>query len=120
MNYYPLLKNIHILLALTSGVGFALRGFIRLVLLRPLDHRVWKIAPHIVDTLLLASGVTVWIIVGWPLMSWLGAKLLLVLVYIVTGVLAFRSRQHTRSVSLYLLALCVFLGIAALAVYKPF
>lgn len=120
MSYYPLLKNIHILLALTSGIGFALRGVIRLVLRRPLDHRVWKIAPHIVDTLLLASGVTIWIIIGWPLMSWLGAKLLLVVVYILVGVAAFRSRQQTLAVGLYLLALCVFLGIAALALYKPF
>ncbi len=119
MHYYPLLKNIHIILALTSGIGFALRGFIRLVLLQPLKHKVWKIAPHIVDTLLLASGVTLWVVVGWPIFSWLGVKLLLVIAYIVLGILAFRTERQARATSLYLLALIVFLCIAALALHKP-
>ena len=119
MSYYPLLKNLHIFLALTSGIGFALRGFVRLVLQRPLTHRFWKIAPHLVDTLLLASGVTLWILVGWPVLSWLGVKLLLVVAYILLGIAAFRTQRHNRSVGLYLLALCVFVSIAALALHKP-
>lgn len=119
MHYYPLLKNIHIILALTSGIGFALRGFIRLVLVRPLKHKAWKIAPHIVDTLLLASGVTLWIIVGWPVLSWLGVKLLLVVAYIVLGIVAFRADRQARATAFYLLALIVFVTIAALALHKP-
>lgn len=120
MHYYPLLKNIHILLALTSGIGFALRGFIRLVLRRGLGHRLWKLAPHIVDTLLLVSGVTLWILVGWPILSWLGVKLLLVATYILLGMAAFRAGQQTRATWFYLLALVVFVSIAALALHKPF
>jgi uncharacterized membrane protein SirB2 len=119
MSYYPLLKNIHILLALTSGLGFALRGFVRLVLERPLRRRIWKIAPHIVDTLLLASGATLWWIVGWPLLSWLGVKLLLVLTYILLGMAAFRAGRQSHATGLYLLALAVFVTIAALALHKP-
>lgn len=121
MHYYPLLKNIHILLALTSGIGFALRGFIRIVLQRPLTHRVSKIAPHVIDTLLLASGVALWITVGWPVLSWLGVKLLLVLAYILLGMAAFRAvgRAPSRASGLYVLALIVFLCIAALALHKP-
>lgn len=119
MSYYPLLKNIHILLALTSGIGFALRGFNRLVLQRPPGHRFWKVAPHVVDTLLLASGATLWLTVGWPLMSWLGVKLLLVVAYILTGVAAFRSEAQTRATGLYMLALLIFLSVAALALHKP-
>jgi len=119
MHYYPLLKNIHTLLALTSVIGFALRGFIRLVLQRPLGNPIWKVAPHIVDTLLLASGITLWIMVGWPILSWLGVKLLLVLAYILLGIAAFRAGQQARATRLYLLALIVFVGIAALALHKP-
>lgn len=119
MHYYPLLKNIHILLALTSGIGFALRGFIRLVLQRPLGHRFWKVAPHIVDTLLLASGITLWIMVGWPILSWLGVKLLLVVTYILLGILAFRAKRQAGATAFYLLALIVFVTIAALALHKP-
>lgn len=119
MHYYPLLKNIHILLALTSGIGFALRGFVRLVLQRPLGHRIWKVAPHIVDTLLLASGITLWIMIGWPILSWLGVKLLLVLAYILLGMAAFKAGRQDRAVLLYLLALVIFVCIAALALHKP-
>lgn len=116
---YLLLKNIHILLALTSGIGFALRGFIRLVLRQDFRHRFWKVAPHVVDTLLLASGVTLWILVGWPLLSWLGIKLLLVLAYILLGIAAFRAGPQSRATGFYLGALIVFLAIAALALHKP-
>lgn len=119
MNYYPLLKNIHIVLALTSGIGFAWRGFIRIVLQRPLNHRVWQVAPHIVDTLLLASGVALWITAGWPILSWLGVKLVLVLAYILAGMAAFKADDHSRASALYVLALIVFLGIAAMALHKP-
>src|SRR5690625_1731399 len=119
MNYY-LIKHLHLLFALTSGIGFGLRGFIRLILNRPLRHKVWRIAPHIVDTLLLASGVVLWATAGWPVFSWLGLKLLLVAVYIAVGVLSFRSRQQGAAVLLYMIALIVFVGIAMLAVNKPF
>ncbi|NBB92109.1 MAG: regulator SirB [Gammaproteobacteria bacterium] len=116
---YPLLKIIHIVLALASGIGFALRGFSRLVLQRPLVHRFWKVAPHVVDTLLLASGATLWILVGWPLMSWLGVKLLLVVAYILAGIASFRSERQSRATGLYVLALLIFLSVAALALHKP-
>ena len=119
MHYYPLLKNLHVLLALTSGIGFALRGFIRLVLQRPLGQRFWKIAPHIIDTLLLASGATLWVMVGWPILSWLGVKLLLVLAYILLGMAAFKAKQQRRATMFYLFALVVFVTIAALALHKP-
>lgn len=119
MEYYLPIKYAHILLALFSGLGFALRGFVRLVLNRSLEHRVLRVAPHVIDTLLLASGVTLWIIVGWPLLSWLGLKLLLVLAYILLGMAAFHAARQTRAVSLYLAALAVFIAIAALALHKP-
>src|SRR5690625_7828448 len=111
MNYY-LIKHLHILFALTSGIGFGLRGFIRLILNRPLRHKVWRIAPHIVDTLLLASGVVLWATAGWPFFSWLGLKLLLVAVYIAVGVLSFRSRQQGAAGLRYTIAA---LGLLAAA-----
>lgn len=116
---YPLIKNIHVLLALTSGLGFALRGFVRLVLQRPLNHPVLRVFPHLIDTLLLASGVALWVMAGWPLFSWLGVKLALVVAYILLGIAAFRSQVPKRSVWLYLLALGVFLMVAYTALYKP-
>ncbi|MDT8450864.1 MAG: SirB2 family protein, partial [Wenzhouxiangellaceae bacterium] len=112
----------HITLALISGLGYALRGFIRLVLQRPLVHPLVRFGPHVIDTLLLASGIGLWTIVKFsPLaVGWFGLKLVLIVVYIVVGMLAFRIRDRARAVLVYLLALGVFFTIAWLALAKPF
>lgn len=119
MEYYPLLKNTHIFIALLSGMGFALRGYLRLVMNQPLGHPIIRVAPHILDTLLLATGIALWIMVGWPFLSWLGLKIGLIVAYILIGIAAFRSGHSGRGVLLYLLALIVFLSIAVIAAIKP-
>ncbi|PKL95239.1 MAG: regulator SirB [Gammaproteobacteria bacterium HGW-Gammaproteobacteria-8] len=121
MQSYALLKSLHIALAFASGLGFALRGYIRLVLRRPLQHPALRWGPHLLDTLLLASGATLWWLLSFsPLtVHWFGYKLLLIVVYILLGVAAFRSRQPGPAVLLYLAALGCFFGIAWLALMKP-
>lgn len=121
MSTYALLKMLHIALALVSGLGFALRGFIRLVLQQPLAHPLVRFGPHIVDTLLLASGVALWLLLGLsPLEAgWFGLKMLLVVVYIAFGITAFRLHHPGIAVLVYLLALGVFLSVAWLALFKP-
>lgn len=121
MSVYELLKILHIVLALISGLGFALRGFIRLVLRNPLAHPLIRFGPHVVDTLLLASGVGLWMILGLsPLTAgWFGLKLLLIVVYILLGVTAFRTRHQGKAVLVFLAALAAFLSIAWLALFKP-
>lgn len=121
MSTYELLKTLHIALALISGIGFALRGFIRLVLQRPLANPLVRFGPHVIDTLLLASGVGLWLILSLsPLASsWFGLKLLLVVVYILVGISAFRIRNPGPAVLMYLVALGVFISVAWLALFKP-
>jgi len=116
-----LLKGLHLLLAVFSGLGFALRGFVLRVLDRPLSHPLIRVGPHLVDTLLLASGVGLWLHYRYSLLDtgWLGLKLVLVLVYIVVGLAAFRIENRERAVLVYLLALGIYVAVAALAVYKP-
>ncbi|MCC5863851.1 MAG: SirB2 family protein [Wenzhouxiangella sp.] len=121
MSIYMLLKHLHVLLVVASGLGFAVRGYYRILRNRPLLHPMVRFGPHIIDTLLLFSGVALWFLVPYPLMSWFGLKLGLVLGYIVLGICAFRSstdRRATASV-LFALALLVFIGIVMLAVFKP-
>lgn len=121
MSIYELLKTLHIFLALVSGLGFALRGFIRLVLRRPLAHPLIRFGPHLIDTLLLASGVGLWMILGLsPLATgWFGLKLVLIVVYILLGITAFRIRHQGKAVLVFLATLAVFLSIVWLALYKP-
>lgn len=121
MSIHELLTMLHIGLALISGLGFALRGFIRLVLRKPLAHPLVRFGPHLIDTLLLASGVALWMILGLsPLAAgWFGLKLLLVVIYILLGITAFRIGHQGRAVLTFLGALAVFLAIAWLALFKP-
>ncbi|AKS41365.1 SirB2 family protein [Wenzhouxiangella marina] len=119
MSIYVLLKYLHLGLALISGIGFALRGFVRLVLKRPLAHPMIRIGPHVIDTLLLGSGLALWVQMQFSIWSWLGVKLILVAAYIGLGIAAFRVEQRQRGVLFYLLALITFVAIAALAVHKP-
>lgn len=121
MSIYELLKILHVSLALISGLGFALRGFVRLVLNKPLANPLVRFGPHLIDTLLLASGVGLWMILGLsPLaVGWFGVKLLMIVVYIVLGITAFRIRHQGKSVLVFLAALAAFLSIAWLALFKP-
>lgn len=121
MSTYELLKILHVALALVSGLGFALRGFIRLVLQRPLANPLVRFGPHVIDTLLLASGVGLWLILGLSPFSvgWFGLKLVLIVVYILLGITAFRTRRQGTAVLVFLAALAAFLSIAWLALFKP-
>ncbi|MDT8439088.1 MAG: SirB2 family protein [Wenzhouxiangellaceae bacterium] len=120
MEHYLLLKSLHIALAMVSGLGFALRGFARVVLgVRP--RAVWlRRAPHVIDTLLLLSGATLWMLVKFSPIAvpWFGLKLVLIVVYILLGMQALRAKR-THALIYYLAALGVFFIIAWLALSKP-
>lgn len=120
MSTYELLKTLHISLALISGLGFALRGFIRLVLNKPLSNPLVRFGPHLIDTLLLASGVALWMLLGISPLSagWFGVKLLMIVVYIGLGIAAFRIRHQGKAVLVFIAALAAFLSIAWLALFK--
>lgn len=87
-----MLKVFHIALAYLTVAGFVIRGIWALTD-SPLRQEKWvKIAPHIVDTLLLTLGVIMAVQLGLSLVSgWLGAKLAALLVYIGFGVLTMRA-----------------------------
>ncbi|MCP5151120.1 MAG: SirB2 family protein [Ectothiorhodospiraceae bacterium] len=105
------LKSIHVALAAVSVGWFALRALGRLLGRGP-AARLGRIAPHIVDTALLASGVVMAVRLGIsPLaVPWLGVKLLAVVVYIALGMIAVSPRTPVRA---RVLATLAALGVAA-------
>lgn len=94
-----MLKALHIALAYLTVTGFVLRGVWALTD-SPLRHERWvRTAPHVVDTLLLALGVTLALRLGLsPWSGWLAAKLLGLLCYIGFGVLTLRARDRRLQV----------------------
>ncbi len=88
----------------------------------PLLHRRWvKIAPHIVDTVLLISAIVLAVqIAQYPFVNgWLTAKVIGLLLYIILGTLAIK-RGKTKSVKTlaFFSAIIVFFYIVLVAVTK--
>lgn len=96
---YLLLKHLHIACVVLSGVGFLLRAYWMMIASPLMQQRMTRVLPHIVDSLLLVSAVSMaWMSGQYPLVQpWLTAKLLALLAYIVFGMVALR-RGKTRQV----------------------
>lgn len=114
-------RMVHMVFAGGSIVLFVLRGAFTVLASRPLTHRVWKVLPHVVDTVLLAMGI--WLAVMLRLnplhVSWLGVKILCVIAYIVLGVLAFRlQRPRWLRLGVFALAILMFAFIVSIAVFQ--
>ena len=99
MSVYLLVKYVHVGSVVLSIAGFVARGALMLRASPLLQARFVRIAPHVVDTLLLASALWLaWMMRQYPFVhGWLTAKVLGLLVYIVLGSIALR-RGRTRPV----------------------
>jgi uncharacterized membrane protein SirB2 len=117
---YLAIKHAHIGLVGLSGALFAARG------LGVLAGAAWPMQPLArrlsvtIDVLLLAAGITLWSLLGLhPLHhSWLGTKLVLLLLYIVLGSFALKrapTRASKTACLLAALALLCFMASVALA-----
>jgi len=109
--WYFAIKNVHVYSVLTSITLFALRGGLMLASSRWLETRFFKIAPHVVDTVLLTSALMLTSIIHQhPFVhAWLTVKVLALLVYIVLGSIAIRrGRTKTIRIAALLAALVVF------------
>ena len=118
---FLILKGIHLGSVLLSFIGFFVRGIWMLQNSSKLKQRWVKIAPHIIDTLLLTSAIL--LAFHWrisPLeQPWLMAKIIALLVYIATGMLALRfGRSRNIRMAAWLFGLLVFLYIVSVALTK--
>lgn len=97
---YVALKHLHVTLAALSGLLFLVRWVWLMQGSAYLAQRWVRIAPHVIDTLLLLAGVLLmlWLRLSPLDASWLGAKLLALLVYIGAGVITLRGRRPLAGV----------------------
>jgi uncharacterized membrane protein SirB2 len=113
------LKLIHLSTITITISLFVIRG-IGLFLNAGFMSQTWiRIVPHINDTILLISGIWLAIqIEQYPLVdSWLTAKLLALLLYIVLGLAVFRFAHNRRQqVSFWILAILVFVYMLGVAI----
>ncbi|WP_194091019.1 SirB2 family protein [Vibrio hibernica] len=104
---YMSLKHIHLLSIALSVFLLTLR-YILMMMDSSVLHKKWlKITPHIVDTVLLASGIALIFITGFipftPAAPWLTEKITCVLVYIALGFIALKlgKTKLIRSIAFF-------------------
>ena len=120
MTYFAL-KHIHVTFVALSGLLFLLRGIWMLSGSQQLQRRWVKIVPHVVDTLLLASaiGLAVWSSQYPGQQSWLTAKVVALVGYVVLGTIALkRGRTPQLRAAAFAGALACFAYIVAVALTK--
>ena len=91
---YMAYKHFHLLMVVLSVSFLLVRYAMSLKPAAILQTKFFKIAPHVIDTLLLVSAVLLMITLQqYPFVhAWLTEKLLAVLAYIALGVMAFKGR----------------------------
>jgi len=114
-------KAIHLSCIALSFTGFFIRGVWMIIDSSNLQRRWVKVAPHIIDTLLLVSAVILAVQMRIsPLEhAWLMAKIIALLAYIGIGTVALKQgRSKQVRVSAWLLGLATFMYIVSVAFTK--
>lgn len=100
------IKILHLSSVALSYSLFFMRG-IWVLRASPMMQQRWvKIAPHLIDTVLLGSAITLAVMLGISPLSapWLAAKITALLLYIVLGSFALKRGKTRRAKLVYWLA----------------
>ena len=118
---YEALKWLHVGCVIISGAGFVSRGMLMLAGSPLLRNRFARVAPHIVDTLLLSAavGMTVLARLSPLAQPWLAAKIAGLAAYIALGAIALRyGRSRRVRAGAFFAAMLVFAYVAGTALSK--
>ena len=116
---YLVLKHAHAGLAYLSVTLFAARAALSYARPALLQGKALRIAPHLIDTLLLAAGVTLAVLAGFSPHNqpWLAAKLVALVAYIALGSIALK-KLHGSPWRAVVLALALAMPLYMIAVAK--
>lgn len=118
---YLAIKHLHVTCVVLSATGFLLRGAWMLVGSDLLRHRLTRILPHVVDSLLLGSALGLAVMIEqYPFVaSWVTAKVVGLLGYIVLGTIALKRGRTVRvRLTAFVAAIAVFGWIVSVALTK--
>lgn len=117
MHTYAIAKHIHMAAAATSGAFFVLRGLWLMYESKLNDAKLVKVLPHVIDTVLLVSALTLVALMG-SLPTWVEVKVIALFVYIGLGMAAFRASGQGTRLLFFFLALFTFGFIISVAITK--
>lgn len=123
MEYLSTILKAHIGLAYISLILLLTRGFLSSKMVDWRQYKVLRIAPHIVDTFLLLTGIVAVVIFlsyeffTFAQFSWLLPKVFFLVLYIIFAAKAFKKGQPF-SLKFYLLSVVSFMLIMLTATFK--
>ena len=115
---YVALKHLHMTAAGLSILFFIIRAFWSVTGSSCLQHRFVRIAPHVIDTILLACGLALAGMLGAAAnQPWLITKIVLLVAYIIVGTFAIKRGKtpQIRAIA-SLLAIAIFIYIVGVAI----
>ena len=117
---YATIKLLHVGAAALSISLFVLRGAWMLRSPERLAERWVRIAPHVIDTVLLGSALWLaWSLGAEGTRGWLWAKVIALAAYIVLGSIALkRGRTHGARIAAFAAAVATFVYIVSVALTK--
>jgi uncharacterized membrane protein SirB2 len=115
-----ILKHIHLTALAISFFLFFIRGYLMMRESNASKHRAFLIAPHIVNLLLIGSGIALAVVMHFNPANqpWLVVKLTALVIYIALGILTFKHPSIKVRKILWLSALVVFAFIVSVAQSK--
>jgi len=122
MEYYPLIKTVHISTVIISLSLFVLRIILLLLRSTKLKTKTLRILPHLNDSVLLFSAIALLIIGSITPDShnpWIIAKIVAMIIYIGIGFAVFRGKLNNKNIIvLVIIALIIYSYIAHTALTK--
>ncbi|QEY13475.1 SirB2 family protein [Cellvibrio sp. KY-YJ-3] len=117
---YLALKHLHLTFVVLSLLIFLVRGVLLFMNSSMLHKKLLKIAPHIINTIMLVSGIVLAVHLGMKPgeQPWLMAKIIGLVVFIILGVGAFKVSKPLGQKILWIDALVVFAYIISVAITK--
>ena len=116
------IKHAHMMFAIISITLFMLRAWLAVPSPARIKSKILKIAPHIIDTLLLGLGVWLAVLtkqIPFDNSPWLTAKVIGLVLYIVVGTIAIkRGKTRNQRLIATLASIAIFACIYGDAVTK--
>lgn len=118
---YFAVKHLHVTCVVLSAIGFLLRALWMLSGNVLLSHRLTRVLPHVVDSLLLGSAIVLAVLIEqYPFVApWVTAKVFGLIAYILLGTVALkRGRTPEIRLAAFVAAILVYAWIVSVALSK--
>ena len=112
---YTILKHLHVTAAVVSLVFFIVRAYWSVMRSPRLQAPFVRIAPHVVDTILLVCGLALAFMIGFH-QTWILAKIIGAVFYIAVGMVAIKKGKTATARALAaVVAVLIFFYIVGVA-----